>query len=582
MTMHRRQLVSLLVAICCLAFVPRLPAQEKPADLIVVNGKVVTVDGRFSIAQAVAIRDGLFLAVGTNDEVRKLAGAGTKTIDAKGRTVVPGLIETHVHATGASRGEAEQPFVQLASIDEIKDWVRKRVASAQPGEWVRLPRVDVTRIRERRLPTRKDLDEAAPNHPAAFVWQYASRQVQVLNTAAIKAAGITRDTKAPPRGKIHFDENGEPTGVMEECGPLTAEFLRRKPLSEEKYLASLEKLLRTYNEVGITSIFERNSSADGFRDYQKLKAQDRLPVRVTVTIGLGRNVQDPEKAIRALTVKPAEGDDWVRVGPLKIGVDGGVLYGTAYLREPYGSQAFALYGFSDPNYRGDLGMTPEKIKEIIRAGHRLGWQMSSHVTGDAGVDIVLDGVEAANDDSPIKDRRYTLIHAYFANDETAKRAARLGVCVDTQPAWFYKDGDALTDAIGSKRMEKFLGLKVWRDAGVKVALNSDHMQGFGPQTALNPYDPFLTMYTAVSRKTDSGLLIGPGQRVSREEALRMTTIDAAWLSFDEKKKGSIEPGKLADLAILTDDYLTCPEENIKKIRSAVTIAGGKVVYEADK
>lgn len=589
MPTHRLISTLFYAVLGCLVLARGSVAQERPADLIVVNGKVLTVDDRFSIVSAAAIRDGVFVAVGRDEDIRKLSGPNTRVIDAKGKTVVPGLIETHVHSSGAARGEVEQPFVQLNSIDEIKDWVRKRAAEAKDGEWVRLPRVDVTRIRERRLPTRKDLDEAAPNYPAVFVWQYASRQIQVLNSAALKAAGITRETKAPPRGKIHFDEQGEPTGVMEECGSLTRKFLDRGPVSEEAHLASLEKLLHMYNTCGITSITERNLRFDresrkveAVAGYQKLKAEGRLPVRVTLTIGLGRNIQDADATIRAIPYKPGEGDDWVRIGPLKIGVDGGVLYGTAYMREPYGSGAFSLYGFSDPSYRGNLDLTPEVVKETIRAGHRLGWQMSSHVTGDAGVDMVLDAVEAANADSPIKDRRYNLIHAYFANEETAKRAARLGVCVDTQPMWYYKDGDALADAIGAKRLEKFIGVKVWHEAGVKVALNADHMQGFGPQTALNPYDPFLAMYTVISRKTETGLLIAPEQRISRDLALRMVTIDAAWISFDEKKKGSIEVGKLGDLAVLTDDFLTCDEEKIKNIRSALTVVGGKVVYEAEK
>ena len=225
------------------------------------------------------------------------------------------------------------------------------------------------------------------------------------------------------------------------------------------------------------------------------------------------------------------------------------------------------------------GITPDGLKNSIRTGHRLGWQMSTHVTGDAGVDAVLDAVEAANADSPIVDRRFTLIHAYFPDAKTAQRAARLGVVVDTQPAWFYKDGDALLRALGTDRIKSFIGLKVWQQAGVTIALNADHMQGFDPITSLNPYHPFLAMYTAVTRKTQSGQVIGPDQRVSREDALRMTTINAAKLSFDEKRKGSIEVGKFGDLAILSDDFLTCEESRIMDIRSVVTIVGGKVVYE---
>jgi predicted amidohydrolase YtcJ len=553
------------------------------ADLVVWNAKVLTVDAGFSRAQAVAIRGGLFTAVGTNEEVKKLIASQTRVIDAQGKTVVPGLIETHVHATGAARGEVTQPFVQLHSIGEIQDWVRARAKEAPAGGWIQLPRVDVTRIKEGRIPTRADLDAAAPNHPAIFTWDYGGlTQVQVLNSAAIKAAGLTKETRAEGV-KIHVGPDGELTGVVDNGRALLNKVIPQRTVSEAEYLQSLARLMGRYNEVGITSISERSSGADGYRNYQQLKAEGRLRVRVNVTIRINPpgTVEGTERVLAALPFKYGDGDDWVRVGPLKIGVDGGTLYGTSYMREPYPKSSFALYRISDPSYRGSMrpGITAEGLKNSIRTGHRLGWQMSTHVTGNAGVDAVLDAVEAANADSPIVNRRFTLIHAYFPDAKTAARAARLGVVVDTQPMWFYKDGDALVRALGNERIKTFIGLKVWQQAGVTVALNADHMQGFDPITALNPYHPFLAMYAAITRKTQSGQVIGPDQRVSREDALRMTTINAAKLSFDETRKGSIEVGKFGDLAILSDDYLTCPEDRIIGIRSVVTVVGGKVVYQ---
>ncbi|MEY4939850.1 MAG: N-substituted formamide deformylase precursor [Verrucomicrobiota bacterium] len=555
--------------------------EQRTADLIVVNGGIITMDARDSRATAVAIRDGVFVAVGSDAEIQRWAAPNTRVVNAKGHMVIPGLIETHVHATGAARGEAQQPFRQLHSLSEIQDWVRERAKELTPGSWITLPRVDVTRIRERRLPNRLDLDTAAPLHPAVFTWQYANRTVQVLNSAALAAAKITKDTRPPPGGKIHHRADGEPTGVMDDCKALLTPFLPGRNVPEEKYHDSLVKLLRLYSEIGITSITDRNTDAAGYRTYQKLKAQDRLPVRVTVTIGLSTNgsVAGTEKAIQALPFKTGDGDDWVRVGPLKIGVDGGVLYGTAHMREPYGPKSFSLYGISDPAYRGDLRVTRENLKNIIRTGHRLGWQMSSHVTGDAGVDAVLEAVEAADADSPMAPRRYNFIHAYFPDRKTALRMARVGACVDTQPAWYYKDGDALADALSPQRLANFIGVKTWQDAGVKVALNSDHMQGFDPDTSLNPYNPFLAIQTAVTRKTEGGKVFGPEERITRHDALRMVTLDAAWLSFDEVRKGSIEVGKLADVSVLTENLFTCPEDQIHRIRSQVTIVGGKIVWE---
>jgi predicted amidohydrolase YtcJ len=556
-------------------------AGDGPADLVVHNGNVVTMDVRSSTAEALAIRDGVFIFVGNDAGAKKLIGGKTRVIDAQGRTVVPGLIETHVHAVGAARGEVVQPFVQLGSIDQIKDWVRRQAEARPAGTWIQAPRVDVTRIRERRLPTRAELDTAAPKHPVVFTWQYASRSVQVLNTAAVKAAGITRETAEPKGGKIVKDDKGEPTGVVENGRDLVNKHIPPRDVSDEAHLKALEDLIRRYHEVGITSIFERNSSVEGYRTYEKLKTAGRLQVRVVVTIGQRSDgtAAGMEKWLKGLTLNFSDGDDWLRVGPIKFFVDGGVLYGTAYMIEPYGLDAAPLYGLTDPKYRGALSLSPEKVENLIRVGHKHGWQMCSHVTGDGGVNVVLDALEAVHKDHPISERRYTLIHAYFPNPKAVRRAAALGVCVDTQPAWYYKDGDALADALGQTRLKSFIGLQDWRKGGVKVALNSDHMQGADPNSSLNPYNPFLTMYTAVTRKTETGLVVGPENKVARADALRMMTADAAYLSFDEKRKGSIEVGKLGDLAILSDHLLTCDVERIKDIRAVATVVGGRVVHE---
>src|SRR5262245_33082009 len=450
-------------------------AQTPPADFVLLSGKVFTLDAKHTQTEAVAVREGKIVHLGSDAGAQAFIGPKTEVYRAGGHTVIPGLNETHVHPTGAAQGEVTQPFKQLHSIGEIQDWVREQVAKTPKDEWIRLPRVDVTRIKERRMPTPAELDAAAGDRPAVFVWQYANRQLQVLNRAAMRVAGITRDTVPPKGGKIAKDAAGEPTGIIEDAAALTSRFLPRRNVTHEQYLASLETLLRLYNRCGITSITDRGTNVDGWKTYRELHEQGRLPVRTTLTIRVGSDgsVAGTERFIGGLPFRFADGDDWVKVGPLKIGVDGGVLYGTAYLREPYGQQSFALYGLDDPSYRGLLQMDADKVKNVIRTGHRLGWQMSSHVTGDGGGDMVLDAVEAANQDSPIAERRYTIIHGYFAHADTASRAKKLGAVIDTQPAWFYKDGDALAAALGAKRLEEFIGLKTWQDAGLKIALNSD-------------------------------------------------------------------------------------------------------------
>ena len=550
--------------------------QSSPADLVVVNGKVVTLDSGSTVAQAVAVRGGKFAAVGTNEQVRALAGPQTRVIDARGRTVIPGIIDTHVHATGVASGEAAQPYKSLTSIAAVQEWIRAEAGRVPAGQWIWPPRMYPTRLKERRFPRKEELDSAAPNHPVAIDGAYAL----VLNTAALRAAGITAQTPDPPGGAIVKDAQGQPTGLLRNVGGMLSKF--RPKEVQGIPLDILERVHRAYNSIGITSVIERGSSVEGYRAYEALKNQNRLHVRSTVTIRLpGSRDADLAGFIKRLPVKFGEGDDRLKVGPLKIVVDGGILIGTSFMREPYGLQARTLYGVDDPEYRGFLTLPPDRIKEAARAVHSAGWQLVAHVTGDAGVDAVLDAIEAAqaNDSGPA--RRHTLIHAYFVNPESARRAAKLNVLVDTQPAWYYKDADALATGLGRARLEHFIGLRTWSNAGVRTSINTDHMFGLDPDSALNPFNPFLTMYAAVTRKTESGDVIGAAEAISREQALRMMTTDAAYLSFDEANRGSIQVGKLGDLVILSDDLLTCPPERIRQIRPEATIVGGKVVYEKE-
>ena len=564
-----------VVALSLVAAVVATPrSQTRPADLVVLNAKIVTLDRQSRVVDAAAVRDGAFVAVGSAAEVRPLIGSGTRVLDAGGRMVIPGLIDTHVHALGVAAAEARQPFKDLRSIEEIQAWVRQQAAQSPAGTWIWSPRVFPTRVREHRFPTRAELDAAAPRNPVVVDGAYAV----MVNTAALKAAGITAGTPDPAGGAIVKDAAGQPTGLLRNIGTLLARF---REDAGPVPLDMLEKVHRKYLESGITSVIERGANVRGYRAYRELHDASRLRVRATITVRVSSDgtVADTERFIRGLPFRFGEGDDRLKVGPLKIVADGGILAGTAYMRQPYGARASALYGVADPDYRGFLTRKPEALNAIIRTGHRLGWQMSAHVTGDAGVDAVLDAVEAANQESPIGDRRFTLIHAYFANPETAQRAARLGVIVDTQPAWYYKDADALAEALGASRLEQFIGLDTWLDAGLTVAINTDHMFGLDPDASMNPYNPFLTMYVAVTRRTEGGQVFGPGQAVSRERALRMMTSEAARFSFDEQRKGTIETGKLGDFVVLSDDLFAVPAEDIRHIRAETTVVGGEIAYQ---
>jgi predicted amidohydrolase YtcJ len=550
------------------------PTRTTPqAELVLLNAQVLTVDDRFREAAALAVRDGRFVAVGSNEDVRPHMGSGTRVIDGRGRTVVPGLIDTHVHALDVAEAETAQPFQNLQSIDALQAWIRSARA-VQGDAWIWTPRVYPTRLREHRFPTRRELDAAAPDRPAAVDGAYAF----VLNSAALRAAGITRNSTDPPGGAIVKDAAGEPTGLLRNVGSLLAPF---RPRSGTVSLDMLEQIHRQYLATGITSVIERGATLDGYKSYEELRRADHLRVRATVTIRIPHadDAAAVEQFIRGLTFRPGGGDQWLKVGPLKIVVDGGILIGTSFMREPYGLSARRLYAVDDPRYRGFLSLTPQQIASAIAIGHRLGWQMVAHVTGDAGVDVVLNAIEAAQKEQPASDRRHTLLHAYFVNRETAVRAARLGVLVDTQPAWHYKDAEALAEGLGRERLAHFIGLRTWREAGVDVAINTDHMFGLDRNAALNPFNPFLTIYSATTRRTEGGQVIGGTEAVSRPEALRMMTSMAARFSFDEKDRGSIETGKLGDFVVLSDHLLTVSAEQLRAIRADLTVIGGQVVFE---
>jgi len=571
--MLRRLAIVVLAAASAGSLAQQNAAQ--PADLVVLDAKVLTVDDRFREAQALAVRDGRFVAVGSTAEVRALVASTTRVIDGGGRTVIPGLIDSHVHALGVAAAEATQPFKNLRSIGELQDWIRATARRVPRDTWIWTPRVYPPRLRERRYPTRAELDEAAPHHPVAVDGAYAFS----LNSVALRAAGVTRASVDPPGGAIVKDARGEPTGLLRNVGAMLARF--RPSASAVPPLDMLERVHRQYVATGITSVIERDATVEGYRAYEALQRAGRLQVRATVTFRVphAEDAAEVERFITGLPFRFGSGDDWLKVGPLKIFVDGGILLGTAFMREPYGAGAHDLYAIDDPAYRGFLTLTPEQIRAVIAVGQRHGWQMVAHVTGDAGVDAVLDAFAAAQAELPSPDPRSTLIHAYFVHPESAARAASLGVLVDTQPAWYYKDADVLATGLGRERLAHFIGLRTLRQAGVDVAINTDHMFGLDRDEALNPFNPFLTIYAATTRRTQSGAIVSGDEAVSREEALRMMTSAAARFSFDEKTRGSIEVGKLADFVVLDTNLMTCPPDRLRAIHPEMTVIGGRVAYQ---
>jgi predicted amidohydrolase YtcJ len=566
---------TLLVTACALFLAARALPQKHP-DTIYYHGAIVTMWSAHPVVEAVAIQGDRFTSVGSDQDVLRMAGPTTVKIDLHGRCVLPGLIDSHCHPIDAALGERESQAPPLHSIADIQDYIRHRAAELPSGQIILVPHVFVTRLRERRYPTRAELDAAAADRPVIVDNGYAS----ALNSAALKQIGISGSTPQPADGKIIKDAQGRPTGLVLGAPGLLATLRATPPATAADRLWALQTMLHHYNGVGITSIIDRAEGPPGFRAYQQLDREGKLTARcyVTYIIDAQGTPADVRNSILKIPFATGWGDDWYRVGTLKTFADGGICIGTAYLRAPYGAHT-GLYGYHDPNYRGELGVPEANLVAMAKTADELGWQMTAHTTGGGATDLLLQAYQSANREKPIRDLRFTVTHGDFPDAHAIRLAKRLGVSFDCQPAWLYLDGPAIKDVFGPTRMANFIPLASLIRAGVVVAGGSDHMIGFDPNTSTNPYNPFLGMWIAITRRTVDGTVINPSQSLSREQALRLYTLNGAYLSFNEKKTGSIEPGKLADMVVISKNYLSCPVDQIRDIQVLRTLVGGKIVYD---
>lgn len=552
---------------------PRREVPQGPADALYYNGKIVTMWPERPIVESMTVAAGRILDVGTTQTVGRKAGPRTVQVNLRGKAVVPGLIDGHVHPIKAALAESDGEIPVLRRFEDIRAHVQHALAGR--AGLVYVPKVYSTRLEERRYPNRWEIDSYSEDRPVMLDNGYAA----VLNSAALGLAGIAASTPDPPNGKLIRDGQGAPTGLVIGARQLLAPLLETRIHSHEENVEALEAMQRAYSRAGLTSVIDRSQTPAGLRAYQELWSRGALRVRtyVTRTVNAERPLDDVLAEIEGLGQVTGYGDEMFRIGSLKVILDGGILLGTAYMRAPYGENT-QVYGFDDPSYRGVLRIGPSELREIVSLAARLGWQMTAHTTGGGSTDLLIETYEEIDREVAIKDRRFTLTHANFLSGEAIRRAARLGVVADMQPAWYHFDGPALARVLGSERMASLQPYRSIIDAGVVVAGGSDHMIKFDAREAINPYDPFFGMWVAVTRVAADGSVHNPEQRVSRQEALRMWTWNAAYLSFDEDVKGSLEPGKYADFAVLDRDILTCPIEDLRQTQVLETVLAGKTVF----
>lgn len=549
---------------------------KTPADLIVHNGRIVTVDGGDRVVEAMAVRGDRIIYVGDAGGAMSLRGAGTRMVDLAGRSVIPGLMDSHVHATGASMTEFDHAIGTMETIADVLNYVRERAKVTEVGGWIVIQQVFITRLAERRYPTRAELDEAAPKHPVVF----RTGPDASLNSLAMKAFKINAATEAPAGSRVERDADGQPTGILRgSSGLIKIPSDGARPSQEARH-ERLVELMVDYNSVGITSVCDRNASDSAARLYEKVHKAGDLSVRVALSRSVGNkdSVEETRAAIRKIGAEALHRDDpMLRTIGVKMFLDGGMLTGSAYMNEPWGVSK--IYSIDDPTYRGMRFIEPDVLEGAIEEAARQGLQFTAHSVGDGAVDTLVDAYEKINAKMPIGHTRPCVTHCNFMTPEAIEKMAKIGIVADIQPAWLYMDTRTLSKHFGTERMNWFQPLATLFEKGVIAGGGSDHMQKIGSRRSVNPYNPYLGMWVAITRSArDFEGALHARHGLDRLQAIRFYTANNAYLLFQEDETGSLEVGKLADFVVLDRDILGCAVDEIKEIEARETYLGGRRVW----
>ena len=539
------------------------PAQSPPpADVVFINGKVFTADDGDRVVQGFAVKGDRFVAAGTDDDVRRYAGPQTRVIDLKGRFVSPGITDDHFHNEGGGSGV---DLSHVRSLGELLTTVANAAAAA-PADAVIVSNSDwhEAQLKEQRLPTAEEIEQAAPGKPVVLV---RGGHEYILNTTALKKWNVTKDTPVPAGGQISRNEAGELTGELFDEAKALVSLPRPKPVGMDDILAT-QKAVAPY---GMTALripgSYKGDMIAAYRLMKQAEAEDRLTLRWTVYMpGFSlRSAEAARKAMESWGTHQGEGDDWVKIDGVKLMVDGGFEGG--HLSKPY----LEPYG-KGGTFTGLTVSPPSAYTEVVRELNNKGWHVITHAVGDAALDEVLDGYAAADKDASIKGKRWSVEHAFVSRPEQVARLKQLDIAVSAQDH-LYLAAPVLKKYWGWDTASEVTPVKTYLDAGLLVAGGTD--------SPVVPFNPFWNLYHMASRDTISDGVYGADQKIaSRPLLLRLVTINYARLIGEEKTRGSIEPGKLADFAVLTDDFLTVKLDAIRDMKALATWVGGREVYRA--
>jgi predicted amidohydrolase YtcJ len=541
---------------------PAASSNSPEADLVVFNAKVYTVDAGRPRAEAFAVKGNRFIAVGTSDEMKALAGKNTQTIDARQMTIVPGFIDCHNHAPGDTllyQVIVGNPFeVEFVTIRSIVDKLRAKAKETKPGTWVEGYFFDDTKVKDKRELNVHDLDEVSKDHPVAV--QHRGGHTSFYNSKALEMAGVTKNTPNPPGGTFEKDENGDLNGrVTDRARGAVNRVGERESIPagqrQERDRAGIAYISKQFVRYGLTSVHHEGGDLAAIQD---VRAKGELLHRVSYESS-GRVLE----SMITTGLKTGFGDEWIRLGATaEHTVDGSFSERTMALSVPY-------VGI-DPPYKGNVTETQDDLNAWIERVHRAGIQTNCHANGDVAIDMVLTAVERAQTLFPRADSRPKITHCTLINDDLLRRMKATG----TVPAVFTTYAFYNTDKFhfyGEDLMKRSMAFRSFLDAGIPAAAGSDFSPG--------PFAPLMGIQGMVTRKGWDGGTWGLNQRISVDEALRINTLNGAYASGEESIKGSISPGKLADFVVLADDLHTVDQEKIKDIQIVRTVVGGKTVYQ---
>ncbi len=535
------------------------------ADLVLLDGKIVTVDEKEPIAEAVAVKFGKILAIGRNGEIKRLIGNETEVFELEGKTVIPGLIDSHCHMTfeGAGIMMGVVDLSEEAGVNSIADIQAKIAENAETkprSEWIIGVREDDSKLKEKRHPTRWELDEAAPHHPVLI--DTVGGHFSVANSKAFETSGVSKDTPDPVGGTFERDPvTGELTGGVHEKARdiiMPSGYYGREPTREEASEGA-KQILMANAATGLTCVYDMVDRSQ-IRALLDLKNRGELPIRVRMDVDI-----ELFSELNKVGIYRGMGDEWLKICGLKTFFDGAISARTAAVSEPY---------LHRPDFFGVMATTRELALKTISEAYKAGYRISAHANGDCVINMYLDIVEEIQTKWPRNDPRNRIIHCTVINPRLVARIRKLEMLPTIFGSYAYYHGDKLIPAFGEKRLEWMFAARSFLDAGVKVAAHSDH--------SASPFPPLMGIHALVNRATTTGKPIGQGQRISVMEALKLYTINAAYHSFDEDSLGSIEVGKCADMVVLGKDILTAPPETIIDIPIDKTIVGGRVIHTRKK